>query len=204
MKYIEFYKKFSKYPIISLADIKNSDPDFDHRRLYEWQQKEYIKKITNNFYIFADKKVNDFEMNFISNKLYEPSYLSMEYALNFYSLIPEFVFGRTSVTTKKTKIINTGIANFSYQSIKKELFFGYKLINKNKLIYKIAELEKAILDFFYLRKDINNENDIYELRINKDIFKEEVSQEKLDKYLQVFNSTTLSKKIKLLNKHVNS
>ncbi len=204
MKYIDFYRHFKDYPIIQLADVKNIESTFDHRRLYEWQKKGYLKKIINNFYIFSDKKLSEFEMNFISNQLYQPSYLSLEYALRFYNLIPEMVFLYTCVTTKKTKRIKTIIGNFDYRSIKENLFFGYKLIRNDKISFKIAEPEKALLDFLYFRSDIKNKKDIYELRINKEIFQEIIDQKKLNKYLKKFNSKKLTNKIKLINNYVKS
>jgi len=204
MKYIDFYNHFKEYPIIYLSDIKNVENDFDHRRLYEWQKKHYLKKVANNFYIFADKQLSDFEMNFISNKLYEPSYLSFEYALSYYNLIPETVFLYTSVTTKKTRIIKSEIGNFSYRSIKTGLFFGYRLIKNERISFKIADPEKALLDFLYFRSDIVNKNDIYELRVNKEVFKETISYDKLNGYLRKFNSKKLTQKIKLINAYVKS
>ena len=66
--------------------------------------------------------------------------------------------------------------------------------------YKIAEPEKALLDFLYFRKDISNENDLYELRINEEIFKEKINKNKMIKYLTIFDSKKLKKKIKILNK----
>lgn len=199
MKYIEFCNKFKNYPLIRVSDIRNAEPDFDHRRLYEWQKKGYLEKITNNFYIFADKKFSDYAMNFIANKLYEPSYLSLEYALNYYSLIPEVVFWRTSVSSKKTRTIISKLGNFSYRKIKKELFFGYKLIEDDGISFKIAEPEKAMLDFLYLRSDLKNKNDMEELRINEEVYNEIMDKKKLDKYLKIFDSKILTEKIKILN-----
>jgi predicted transcriptional regulator of viral defense system len=199
MKYIDFQKIFKNYPIINARDIKNIEPEFDNRRLYEWQKNNYIKKIINNFYVFIDKDFSDSENNFIANRLIEPSYLSMEYALSYYSLIPETVFWHTSVTSKKTKKFTTSIGNFSYQKIKNNLFFGYKVIEFDKIAFKIAEPEKAILDFLYLRKDIATKDDFYELRINEERYKKIINQKKLNNYLKVFNSKKLSKRMKSLN-----
>lgn len=200
MKYIEFYKKFKEFPIISLKDVKNSFPDFDHRRFYEWQKKGFIKKIINNFYIFSEKEIKEPQINFIANKLREPSYLSLEYALNYYGFIPENVFLKTSVTTKRTIDFSTIIGDFSYQKMKKKLFFGYIIIKKGEISFKIACPEKAVLDFVYLRKDLKKENDFFELRLNKDIFKEKINKEKLFKYLGFFNNKSLEKKINILYK----
>jgi len=199
MKYIEFQNKFRDYPIVNLADIKLIFPDFDHRRLYEWQKKGYIKKIINNYYVFSARELNEADFNFIANKLCEPSYLSMEYALSHYSLIPETVFWRTSVTSRKTKKISAPLGNFSYQKIKSDLFFGYKLVRINKTTFKIAEPEKALLDFLYLRKDVNTADDFYELRINKEVYKEKINQKKLQSYLKQFNSKKLFQKIIIFN-----
>lgn len=199
MKYIDFQKQFKDYLLVSLADIKGLNPGFDHRRLYEWQKKGYIKKVINNFYVFSDKELNEADINYIANKLYEPSYLSMEYALNYYLLIPEIVFWRTSVTSRKTKKISGFLGNFSYQKIKNNLLFGYKLVRINKTVFKIAEPEKALLDFLYLRKDIKTADDFYELRLNKEIYQEIISQKKLKKYLKIFNSKKLFQNIIVLN-----
>jgi len=204
MKYIEFQSQFKEYPLVSLSEIRNIFPSFDQRRLYEWQKNNYIKKLANNYYVFAERNFNEAEMAFIANKLYGPSYLSLEYALKYYSLIPEEVFLFTSVSTKKTNKLETLIGNFSYQKIKEDLFFGYRLIEHNKTVYKIAEAEKAILDFLYLRKDIRTENDLEELRINPAEFKEQVSQSTLKKYLKQFNNQRLKKTITLLLKMIQS
>lgn len=195
MKYIDFQNTFSNRILIDVREVKNIFPDFESRRFYEWQKKGYIKKLTKLFYVFTDKNLNDNDLCFIANKLLEPSYLSLEYALRHYSLIPEMVFMLTSITTRKTKQIETSIANFKYQAVKEDLFFGYKIIEIGGVSYKIAEPEKTLLDFLYLRSDIKNMNDIFELRLNEDVFKEIINKEKLNQYAQRFNSKILFQKI---------
>jgi predicted transcriptional regulator of viral defense system len=202
MKYIDFYEQFKDLPFIDVSDIKTAFPDYEHRRMYEWQKAGYIKKITRGFYVFADKFLNEDEICFVANKLREPSYVSMEYALNHYGLIPEAVFTFTSITTKKTASFETSVGNFSYQSVKKPLFFGYVLTGIEKSKYKIAEPEKALLDFLYLRRDLISENDIEDLRINADIYKEIVDEDKLRQYLAVFGLATLNKKVGLLMEYI--
>lgn len=202
MKYIDFYEQFKKLPFINISDVKTVFSDYDHRRMYEWQKAGYVKKIVRNFYVFVDKTQNDEELCFIANKLREPSYISLEYALNYYSLIPEVVFVFTSITTKKTASFETVIGNFSYQSIKKSLFFGYVLKGQEKSKYKIAEPEKAILDFLYLRSDIKDENDIKNLRINVDTYREIINEDKLSTYLATFGIPTLERKVNLLREYI--
>jgi predicted transcriptional regulator of viral defense system len=195
MKYVDFQNTFSNRSLIDVREVKNIFPDFESRRFYEWQKKGYIKKLTKLFYMFADKNLNDNDLCFIANKLLEPSYLSLEYALRHYNFIPETVYMLTSITTRKTKQIETPIANFKYQAIKENLFFGYKIIEISGVSYKIAEPEKALLDFLYLRSDIKNMNDIEELRLNNEVFHELINKEKLDQYAERFNSNILFQKI---------
>lgn len=202
MKYIDFAEKFKDFPVINIADVKTAFSDFNPRRIYEWQKAGYIKKVARNFYTFTNKTLSGDEMCFVGNKLREPSYLSMEYALNYYSLIPEAVFLFTSITTKKTASFEASIGNFNYKSVKNSLFFGYVLKGQEKVKYKMAEPEKAILDFLYLRSDIKNENDIEELRINADVFREIISPDKLNEYLAVFQSPALTRKVSLLNEYI--
>jgi predicted transcriptional regulator of viral defense system len=200
MKYIDFYNIFKNRALIDVREVRGLFADFNSRRFYEWQKKEYIKKLSNIFYIFSDKKIGESENYFIANKLVEPSYVSTESALRIYNLIPEVVFLTTCLTTRKTRMIETPIGNFQYRSIKENIFFGYRLVDVNGLVYKIAEPEKAILDFLYLRSDVSDEDDIDELRLNKEVYYELINQDKLERYLKKFNSATLRKKIKRLNK----
>jgi predicted transcriptional regulator of viral defense system len=175
-------------------------PNFESRRFYEWQKKGYLKKLSKLFYIFTDKSIGDIERYFIANRLVEPSYISTEAALQAHNLIPEMVFLTTCITTRKTRTIETAIGNFQYHSIKENLFFGYRLININGLVYKIAEPEKAILDFLYFRSDLRNRNDLIELRLNEGVYRTIIDQKKLQQYLAVFKSATLNRKINKLNK----
>lgn len=204
MKYIDFLDKFKNFIIIDLDNIKTVFPNFNSRRLYEWQKSKKIIKIIRGFYVFSNKKFNDNDFCLIANKLREPSYISTEYALQYYSLIPEAVFLRTSITTKKTLVIKSPIGNFSYHSIKENLFFGYTIEGQENSKFKIAEPEKAILDLLYLRSDIKNIEDISSLRINPDIYKERINNIKLDSYLKIFNSPSLDKKVTLLKKYINN
>lgn len=195
MKYLDFQNTFNNRFLIDLREVRNIFPDFDSRRFYEWQKKGYLKKIINSFYVFPDRNINESKINFIANKLNEPSYLSLEYALRYYNLIPEIVYLITSVTTRKTKMLKTPIGNFQYRALKENLFFGYKIIELGGISFKIAEPEKALLDFLYLRGDIKNNNDLKELRINPEIFNEIMNIKKIEEYLQIFNSDSLRQKI---------
>ncbi len=203
MNYLVFEKSLREFPVFSIKDIKKRYPDFDNRRLVEWQQKNYIQKIRREYYCFDARKKYENFLFFAANKIYSPSYVSMESALAFYNFIPEGVFLTTSISTRNTARYNTPVGDFSYNHIKTLLFFGYRLIQNDGVVIKISEPEKVILDYLYLKK-LNSEDDIDSLRINEIQIKEIVDFQKLDKYQRIFNSKVLDKRIKLLKEIINA
>ena len=203
MQYLELRENLKKFIVFSINDIFKVDPNFHKQRLSEWQKKGYIKKIVKGYYIFSDLEINEQALFIIANKIFDPSYISLEMALSYHGLIPESVYGITSITSKKTYTFTSELAEFSYNKIKPELMFGYELIHYQDQNFKIAEVEKAILDFFYINPKIKSEGDFYELRINKEIFREKVDMIKFKNYLEKFNNKSLAKRVNKFIKHLN-
>jgi len=103
-------------------------------------------KLRNGFYVVKDSSVSQ---AFIANKLYRPSYVSLQTALSSYGIIPEVVYGVTSVTTKTSREFPTPKGDFVYQRIKKSAFTGYGLRSVDRDNVLIAEPEKALADYLY-------------------------------------------------------
>ena len=146
MKYQELKEQLKDFVVFSFVDIRKIEPGFYSPRLHEWQKRGYIKKLRRGYYMFSDTILNDDALFLIANQLYQPSYVSLETALSFYGLIPEGVYTITSTSSKKTSNFATPIARFSYRTIRPDLFFGYQLQKYRGKNYKIAEIEKAVLD----------------------------------------------------------
>lgn len=195
MQYLELKQQLDDFLIFSLDDIKKVDPAFYRQRLNEWQNRGYIKKVVKKYYIFSDLKINESVLFVIANKIFAPSYISLEMALSYYGLIPESVYGITSVSSRKTYAFDSQLAKFNYRKIKPELMFGYQLVQYQSRNFKIAEIEKAILDFFYINSKLKTEGEFEELRINPDTFRERVDIEKMKKYLTQFKNKALEKRI---------
>lgn len=195
MQYIELKESLKDFTIFSLADIRAVDRSFHRRRLNEWQEKGYIKKLIRGHYIFSDLELNENVLFEIANRIYAPSYISLEMALSYYHLIPESVYGITSVSSRRTYMFKTSIGRFSYRAIKPTLFFGYELVRYDNKVFKVASAEKAILDFFYLNPHSKTVNDFGSLRIDRDMFFERVRKEKLFRFLDDFENKRLNKRI---------
>jgi len=200
MKFIDFKHICSKDPIIDIRNVINFFGTIDKRRLYEWQQKHYIERLANNFYILTDYHLDDDLLKRIANKIYSPSYIALESALSFYQLIPEAVFQLTSLTTRKTKRINNHLASFRYQTIHRSLFFGYTIKGKENLPYFMSDPEKTILDYLYLNSHLKTEDDIESMRLNRDSLKQLINPGKLKIYLQLFKHQRLEQRLNKLER----
>lgn len=204
MNYLQFRDMMSPFPSFSVREIEKYDPDFDNRRLVEWQQKGYIKRIRNQWYMFSDQPGAEGFLYHTANQIYSPSYVSMESALSFHGFIPEGVFQVTSCTTLKTQRFDTPIGRFFYRRIKPVLFFGYKLIEWDKTNYKIAEPEKAIIDYMYLHSEVRQVKDIEALRWNRSHINETISPGRLDKYEKYINSSALSRRLNIVRGYLHA
>jgi len=204
MQYIEFKNKLAKYVVFDQKQILLYFPDFQINRLADWQKKGYIRKIIKGHYIFADLELNENYLAHIANKIYSPSYISLETALRFYNLLPETVYGLTSITSRQTRLFNTELGRFTYRNVKKNLFFGYQNYKFNSFVFSIADIEKAILDYLYFSPYLKTESDFVGLRIDGKVFTEQCDENKLMLYLEQFQSKALEKRLKKLQGVINS
>lgn len=107
----------------------------------------------------------------IANILYKPSYISFEYALSRYGIIPESPYHITSATTNPTRVFEVGSQAYSYYTIKQKAYTGYYLdVSADKRVL-VADPEKALVDFLYYvaigKRSINDRFDTSKLDRNK-------------------------------------
>ena len=179
MKFSEFYTSMVSFGVFSFEDARGVFGAFDRRRLHEWNQKGLIIKLIKGNYIFSDFIHVENIGLLISNKIYNPSYVSLEYVMSFEGLIPEAVYTITAVSTLKTSSFDTPLGAFDYRKVKNELFSGYelrplKLFLNGRIIdrkVRVASLEKAFFDFIYLKNYTLQNNEIRELRFDRDVLK---------------------------------
>jgi len=82
-----------------------------------------IIRIKKGLYIFGDEyRRRPFSREILANLIYGPSYISLNYALQHYGLIPERVEAVTSVTTGRSRRFSTPVGLFTYHMISLEAF----------------------------------------------------------------------------------
>lgn len=198
MQYHILKGRLKDFIIFSIFDIRKIETNFHRRQLSSWQDKGYIKKLRRGYYIFTDIVLTEEVLFLIANKLYTPSYVSLESALSYYGLIPEGVYSITSVSGKKTSNFNTSLAEFTYKKISPRLLFGYNLKKQGNQSFKIAEIEKAVLDYLYLNPQIVQDSNFYEWRFNSQEFLLRADIKKLYKYVEEFKNKSLLERLKRL------
>lgn len=153
MKFLNLQAKV-KQNIFTFLDIKKQFNQESSQtlktQLARFIKKNLIFKINKGIYCFDPDLVDELEL---ANKLHPHSYISLETALNYYGIIPDVPQGITSINLITTKKLINQFGAFYYSKIKPELFWGYKKIQSpTSGWFSIAEPEKALLDFFYIRK----------------------------------------------------
>ena len=206
MLFVEFINMFSSYPVIPVIEIEKAFPDFDHNALTRWQKKGYLEKVRSGFYRLASLPISgEIDRFFIANRIYAPSYISLQSALWWYGFIPEGVFTVTSVTTRKTENFQTPAGHFTYRSIRRDLFFGYRMEKKEDFGVKMADPAKALLDMLYLHPHLDSADHFFEWRLNFWELKKKLSLQDFQRYLQLFASKSLEERaknfIQFLNNH---
>jgi len=109
-------------------------------------KRKVLVRLKKGFYSLRRNLPHDF---LIANKIYSPSYVSLETALSFYSIIPETVYAITSISSKKTASFLANGREFIYHKIKLPSFIGYTSKQVGNDIVYLALQEKAVADFCY-------------------------------------------------------
>ena len=195
MNFFAFTKIFHNAPAFSIVEIEKHFPGFERENLLNWQKKGDLLRIRNGWYCLSSA-IQTLELAYyIANKIYAPSYISLESALAHYGWIPEGVFTFTSVSTLKTAVFDTPKGRYRYARVKPSLFFGYKILSAEGRGIKIAEPEKALLDFLYFHPKIQEAVDIESYRFNLLQMRDDLNPKRLEEYASLFNSSTLSKRL---------
>ncbi len=147
-------------------------------KLTRYKQLGYLVSPRRSVYYLAGEVEDKYK---IANKVYAPSYISLDSALSKYDLIPETVYTITSVTTKATREFTDDQTVYRYYRIKKEAFIGYHKEGDTLWAYP----EKAVIDYLYFvsqgDRQLNDRLNLAKIDKNKILY-----------YANFFNNKRLS------------
>lgn len=141
----------------------------------------------------------------LASSIYGPSYISFEYALFLYGMIPEKVYVITCATfdKKKKKKYITPFGMYTYRDIPSQAYPEEIVLKEEEnYFYQIASKEKALCDKLYTLKPLKNylnlEKMLFDdLRIDKESF-QNLDINIVEKLSNLYHSTN----IKLLAKYM--
>ena len=192
MKFKELYKTIerNKYYIFSYGDIVSFYPNENRSNLkktiYRWREKGWIYPLKRGLYELTYPKELTIPDMYIANKLYSPSYVSLETALSNYNIIPEVSMAVTSITTKPTRRFKNKHGLFIYRTVKSGAFKGYYVTKQGNFDILIAEPEKALVDYLYFKTYRNKKFSFKDERLDKDEVLH-LNRKKLNKYAKLYN-----------------
>jgi len=157
MRFQEIYKKLieKKYYIFSFEDLCVFYPEEKRGNLRQylsrWKKQGWTQSLKKGLYELTYPEARGVPDFYIANKMYAPSYISLETALSYYSIIPEVSMAVASITSKATRRFKNSHGLFIYHSVRSESFRGYIIEKHNGFDILIAEPEKAIVDYLYFK-----------------------------------------------------
>jgi len=146
LKSLPHFGKNTVYQLGKQLGLKDGTVDTYISRFLKYKEIIWLNKGLYVSTDFFEKNKNDISYSFyLANVIRTPSYVSSWAALQYYNLATEAVHSITSVSLKTTRDFETKAGNFSYQSIKKDLFSDFSL-TKGKFDFYIASPSKALFD----------------------------------------------------------
>jgi hypothetical protein len=135
-------------------------------------------RLKNGFFLVTEKiETLPIPYEQVANLLYGPSYLSFEWALSFYNMIPEGIYVVTSASATKSKIFNTPVGVFDYMYLNHHRYaIGIDQHENAAGRFLIATPEKALADLIHSKsKKLEGKDLLIDLiearRINEDHLK---------------------------------
>lgn len=121
-------------------------------------------RIKKGLYVFGkDFTLRPYSLEILANLIYGPSYLSFEFALGWWGMIPERVERITSACYKRKKQFKTPVGEFSYYYLDPKKFpvgITWESIDDNSH-FLIATKEKALADILAHQKSFDHPEDLW-------------------------------------------
>lgn len=195
MTFNEFLIELKPLIVFNTQDIFKSFPKFNQVNLTNWQKKKLIVKLARGFYTFSDTNIDKNLHYFTANKIIDPSYISCQSALAYYKVIHSYE-KITSVSPSYSYEYKSGLTFFKYHKIgDSDLISELQLIRTDNYFFKIASLEKAIVDFFFFNPQFQAKFQVQKLNFNKDTIYSDVDIEKLKSITEDYDNELLKTRI---------
>jgi predicted transcriptional regulator of viral defense system len=169
MEFVDLIRIVGDEPSFETGLLLSGNVDSSNvlRQLSRWKNANKVYQLRRGLYTLAPpyQKINPHPF-LVANRMILASYVSLQSALAYYSMIPEYVPVTTSVTTGRPSHWKTSIGIFNFRHIQVDFFYSYQLVDLGeKQQAFIATPEKALLDLVYLESGGDSLDYLAELRL---------------------------------------
>lgn len=193
-------KVIMKYgDIVDTADLvkvfkKEYSHSATHNRIHQLEKNGWFVRIKQGLYVvvsdIGSRSISNISLFRIAQALNNKSYVSLNYALNYYNMFDQYAKILTSITTTRTKKYKFQQIIFKFTKINKNYYFGFSQKRVEGKLVNMADLEKIIIDYLYLYKT----SYILSLMLEKlTDYKNDFDFEKMQNYVLRYNITTQRK-----------
>ena len=153
MRWEDLLERFGAQPLFHTSHLSVfPDPKASVLvQLSRWVESGKLLQIRRGWYLIEKPyRARDVSDAAIANAVIRPSYLSLEWALQYHALIPEATFQPTSITTLRGIRFEALDRLFLYHHVARGFFHGYGSYDYAGEKIACASPEKALLDLIYL------------------------------------------------------
>ncbi len=108
-----------------------------------------VERVVRNIYL--NKLAAGYNAKDFVSAIVARSYVSLDSALLDWGVSSQSPVGLTCVTSSRPRTIKTASILIEFRKVNEDLFWGFVDRKSRYGVYKIAEAEKALLDWVYLR-----------------------------------------------------
>jgi len=190
MKFDELVEKCQDLPCFCTGMLAAGEKlDQVRVQLNRWVKAGKLVRIHKGWYTLASPwrraAVNLFA---VACSIKAGSYVSLQSALSYHGMIPEYVPETTCVTTGRPQLIQTPFGRISYRHLKRGAFTGFVPETTDGQVVYLATAEKALLDLVYLTPGGADKAYLENLRLQN---LQDLSLEKLSDLAACFTQTNL-------------
>jgi predicted transcriptional regulator of viral defense system len=169
MKWRDFLASLGHEPVFSASLLQTGEVSRKELsvQLSRWVKAGRLIQLRRGVYAIAQPyRQNEPHPFLVANALRKNSYVSLQSALAFHGLIPEYVPVCTSVTTGRSEQLETALGIYAYRRISPDYFFGFGQQEVAPVQGAfVAVAEKALLDLVYLTPRGDTNSYMRELRL---------------------------------------
>ncbi|HPN87721.1 MAG TPA: hypothetical protein PLH56_00075 [Candidatus Omnitrophota bacterium] len=187
----EVIKQFldQKMLVFSFEDFcafyPQENPETIKKCLFRLKKRGWLSSLRKGLYEITFPQDSNLPDLYLANKIYAPSYVSLQTALSHYGIIPEVAMAVTSITSKTTRQFKNKYGLFIYRAVQPKMFCGYQIEKYNGYNVLIAEPEKALMDYIYFQTFRGQKFDREAHRIDMKRVKK-MNKKKIQNYAQLF------------------